>query len=866
MTSIHERRASLRAGAGDDGFVLPGATAHYPPDLGLEPHHLALDARLAIADATMHATAEWTLRANRAGVRTLTLDAVAFTDIEVADANNTPLRFRYDGQRLQITLADAPEPGDEVRVRVTYRVVAPAGGLYFSAPDNDDLARPLFAATDNETERARYWLPCIDAPAVRTTAAFALRADASLTALANGRLDGEETHDDGTRTTRWALEQPCPSYLLCFVVGDLVRHDDRAAAGVPISYFTTREFGAGHLARAFGRTPDMLEWIVGRLGVPYPYPKYFQFAVPDIGGAMENISLVSWDDRFVLDETLASEWGWLVDRINVHEMAHTWFGDAVVCRDYAHAWLKESWATYIEVVWLEECVSRDEAQYTFYEDAESYFAEADGRYRRPLVTRTFNSSWQMYDMHLYPGGACRLHTLRGELGDDVFWEGTCTYLERYQGKAVETDHFRHVMEEVSGRSLGRFFDQWIHSPGYPSLKVGWAWDDEKSEGTFTIEQTQVDEKAGVGLFDLDLDVGWVIDGELDTRRIRVDAARHEVRVKLERKPDQVRVDPHNRTLLKLAFNPGDDLLRTQLTDAPDVIGRIRAARELAATGRRANIDAIADAWGGEPFWGVRVWFARALRDAGTSRAVEHLARVLREESDPRALEPSFRAAIGVRDEAIRDAIEERVAAGLPYRAAGAAYEAMGSQRREANVDLLLDAANQRTFSGFAQHGAIVALAASRQPIALDAVTRLASSRSVPARVRPAVARALGEAARMADRHSTRVGLVEQLIDLLRDRSLRVRQAAVSGLAIAADTRAIEPLEAYARSVPRQEAVAVERAIQAIRRDAAQPPDAAPERIDKLEQKLRALADTVESLRARLEPEPEPARKKNKRKK
>ena len=37
----------------------------------------------------------------------------------------------------------------------------------------------------------------------------------------------------------------------------------------------------------------------------------------------------------------------------------------------------------------------------------------------------------MYDYHLYPGGAWRLHMLRKLLGEAVFWDATKTYLERY---------------------------------------------------------------------------------------------------------------------------------------------------------------------------------------------------------------------------------------------------------------------------------------------------------------------------------------------------------------------------------------------------------------------------------------------------
>jgi hypothetical protein len=32
--------------------------------------------------------------------------------------------------------------------------------------------------------------------------------------------------------------------------------------------------------------------------------------------------LVTWDDVFMLDKNLAAEWGYVVDSINIHEMAH----------------------------------------------------------------------------------------------------------------------------------------------------------------------------------------------------------------------------------------------------------------------------------------------------------------------------------------------------------------------------------------------------------------------------------------------------------------------------------------------------------------------------------------------------------------
>ena len=117
----------------------------------------------------------------------------------------------------------------------------------------------------------------------------------------------------------------------------------------------------------------------------------------------------------------------------------------------------------------------DELAYRLHEQLIAYQAEADGHYARPIVTRTFDSSWDMFDRHLYPGGSVRLHMLRKRLGDDDFWAGVTRYLERHGGGVAETDDFRRALEETSGQTLTRFFDQWLHSPGYPKLKVATKW-------------------------------------------------------------------------------------------------------------------------------------------------------------------------------------------------------------------------------------------------------------------------------------------------------------------------------------------------------------------------------------------------------
>ncbi|MCA8939741.1 MAG: hypothetical protein KDB07_08040, partial [Planctomycetes bacterium] len=401
MSHLHEAKFDAlihakRAGA----FATPAAPKHFPPSLELEPTHLDFDLFFDLANSNVSGTLTTTVKANRDGVDSIEFDAVSFDELEYRDADGRELSFSYNGERARIVWRTPFMRGEERKVIATYRVNDPVSGLYFSRPSVDRPDLQWFCGSDHETERARFWIPCVDLPAVRTSLDMRITAEARFRALSNGFEVSQRDNGDGTATTHWRLDQRCPSYLIAVCIGELVEWQGEDYEGVAIAAFTTKDHSAASLERSFGRTKAMLQWMTKHLDMPYPYPKYYQYCLPAFGGAMENISLVSWDDVFVLDEQLAPEWTWLVDQINLHEMSHTYFGDHIVCRDFANAWLKESWAVYIETAWLEYFRGDDEKRYDFWCNAKNYFNEADNSYMRPLMTRHYESSWQMYDRHL----------------------------------------------------------------------------------------------------------------------------------------------------------------------------------------------------------------------------------------------------------------------------------------------------------------------------------------------------------------------------------------------------------------------------------------------------------------------------------
>lgn len=831
---------SSRAGG---NFSSPGVTSKYAPDLGLEPVDLALSVRLDLPARTVHGEVTTTVLVRDPGA-TLRLDAIDLRDVRVSDPDGHALDWHYDGEHVEVQWLDEPEPGDRRRVTVTWNVTAPLSGMMFG----DD---GTWCATDHETERARYWLPCVDHPNVRTTLAIDIRASQSLTALANGSKAGTEDHEDGTRTTRWTLDFPCPAYLLCLAVGEFATFDGGDADGVSCQFFAPAPYTAADLERSFAPTAKMLRWMTAKLDSPFPFPKYFQFAVPGIGGAMENISLVSWDAAWVHDERLRAERGWLLDLVNLHEMAHSWFGDAIVCRDYAHVWLKESWATYMESVWVEDTEGADGLQWQIREEARAYRSEADRRYVRPIQTREFDSSWDMFDQHLYPGGAVRLHMLRKTLGDDVFWTGVRAYVATYTGQVVETADFRRTLEEVSGRSLARFFDQWFRSPGYPRLKATFSFDRRRGEAVIQVEQTQVDDKKGVGLFDLDLVVAAEVEGEWQRHDLRLRGPRAQVVLKTRKRPTAVVFDPDADALFSLEWKPGTDMLGHALGTAPTVAGRMQAAEALGRVGRAAAVDTLVEAFRSEPYHGVRTTIARALGAAGSLRAGEALAELLVEEDDPLVQQHVAQACGRYRLPSIAAALRTWLTKPRPYLATGAALESLAKQRDPADLDLLRHWAAEEGWWSWTRISAMNALAATRTSDALDTLLANLDPRVAPPQVRRAAVMGVGECARWLPQPDQRRAL-DALADVVSDPSHRVRRFAVRGLRSLGTAEAPGIMEGFAQGLADQDKPAVRREAAEVRRrlrDGGRV-GALSKEVERLQERLLKAEKRVEDLEAR----------------
>lgn len=430
------------------------------------------------------------------------------------------------------------------------------GGLYWSAgrsADPDENKRWPQIHTQGQPEANRGWFIGHDFPNERLSTEIIVDVEEGYQVLSNGRLttpEGGEPATDGRRRWHWVQDLPHVNYLVTLVVGkfEIVDLGGPASArpGLPIRVWAP--LGKGDRCRqVFAETPAMIAYFERLLDEPYPWDKYDQVIPREYtAGAMENTSASTFY-IFASNSNVDAE-----RDIISHELFHQWTGDLITCKTWAHIWLNEGWASYGQALWREEWArqnGKDPREAYLEAIAENMSAQRGNRGSAPgspaLVSNLYRNPFEVF-MKLdnpYPKGALVLHMLREGLGDEVFFAGVRLYIDRFRLKEVETDDFRKCLEEASGQSLERFFDQWVYRPGLPRLNVEANWRADEGVLRVTVTQNQkIDADNPAYSFTLPIYV-WYGENDGDWVDVRMDEKEVTTDFRLRAAPTDVSVDP-----------------------------------------------------------------------------------------------------------------------------------------------------------------------------------------------------------------------------------------------------------------------------------------------------------------------------------
>ncbi len=735
-------------------FELADDRAHYAPDRPADVKHVKLVFSLDFEQETVSGTAYTTFIALYDDLKTITFDAVELHIEHVTLEGGKELGFTSEAKKLIVTLDRPYRYGEAFTIAIEYHA-KPRTGLHFIKPAPEDPTRPLQAWTFGQPRYHSHWFPCHDSPNDRATSEIIATVPAQFITISNGNLLGVTDHG-ATRTHHWRHDIPHAAYLVSLVVGDFAVIEDHYKQ-VPVTYYVRPDRkDDAHLY--LGKTPEMIRFFSEYTGVEYPYDKYAQTVVEIYTGAMEHTTATTHSFALLMDKKASLD----VDLVPVvaHELAHQWYGDLITCRDWANGWLNEGFATYFEELWGEHDQGADYFKQSMLTLKQEYLEE-DGYYRRPIVYHVYHDDgFELFDAHLYQKGAWVLHMLRHQLGEAAFMRAIHAYTSRYREREVITADLERTFEDVTGRSLAQFFQQWVYQGGYPAFEVNYSWDSEHNTAKVKVRQAQhVDDLTPCFVTPVELaftiptsDDAAKDDDTIETRTVTMHVMLGEdgqveqsFYVPLERQPVMVRFDPDGWLLKTLKFERPAKMLRYQLVHDPDVLGRIEAAEALGEEGDDESLESLKKALLNDPFWGVRNAAASALGAIGNAKAQDALLQAL-QDLDPMEFSRTRAAIAGAlgKFQAPQQAeLANRSAQALgalfekgdvSYLVESAAAESLGKTRIAGSVDRLLTLMDRPSWMNFVQRGILRGLAASGEDRVIDYIAGyLGETRAVDGR-------------------------------------------------------------------------------------------------------------------------------------
>lgn len=397
----------------------------------------------------------------------ISLDLLKMT-IDSIEINGTNLSYTYDDTLLITTFASPLNDNDTATMFVYYHGVpqkdpSTYGGFYFSGGYAYSIGVGFESYPHNF---GRTFHPCFDNFMEHATYDFYLTCTPSNKGYANGYFISDTLDGNGNRVRRFRMDDKIPSYLACVAVANFVEVNQEYISlitgdTIPIKFVAVAGDTTA-MKNSFVNLFSAIETFENRYG-PHFFNKIGYIAVPFTAGAMEHATLIAYP-RFLIDGTTADE------TTMAHELSHHWWGDLVTCKSAEHMWINEGMAAYSEKLFTEDLYGE-----TAYKNAvrsnhkntvwRHHFIDG-GYFALSAVPQNVTYGTTTYDK-----GSDIAHTLRGYLGDSLFFLGLKTIIANNQLQNIDSDDFRDQLNLIPGINVTDFFADWVNQPGYPHFHV-----------------------------------------------------------------------------------------------------------------------------------------------------------------------------------------------------------------------------------------------------------------------------------------------------------------------------------------------------------------------------------------------------------
>ena len=321
-------------------------------------------------------------------------------------------------------------------------------GVGFEA-DPHSMGRSVFPCRDNFTDKATYTLR------VKTKAGW--------TAECGGMLQSRTANADGTENSVWRIGQEVPTYLVSVSQAAWDKIEDSVA-----SQYGTYPLSIGHQGRsetnvrnAFAELDSVVPMFERCFG-PYRWGRIGYIATAK--GSMEHVNNIALDASFVASMSERAQ------STIAHELGHAWFGNLVTCATSGDMWINEGGASFCSEVAMESVQGRPASDDYYQRNLESVLRTThltDHGYR-PLHGMPHDYT---YGSTTYEKGWMVWHSLRGYLGEEVFYNALNRLMASCAFGNIDAYGLRDSLSLYSGTDLTDFFDFHVFGKGFVDYHV-----------------------------------------------------------------------------------------------------------------------------------------------------------------------------------------------------------------------------------------------------------------------------------------------------------------------------------------------------------------------------------------------------------
>ncbi|MFA6805947.1 MAG: M1 family aminopeptidase [Bacteroidales bacterium] len=372
--------------------------------------------------------------------------------------------YYYNSPNISISIPNGSQNGDIIDVCVWYSGAQVTelygwGGIHY---DPRIIYSLNVAIMDPQHSFARSWFPCQDLFSDKATFNLNISSQSDKKVICGGIIDSVVSISDSSSLWHWRIPQTIAPYLVAVTIADYALLEDTIegiANNFPLNIYSFPE-DSTILRSKVGLIKDAFHGLESKFG---------EFRFNRVGYSVTPLGSMEHVDNISLARSAAIGQGDDNNSNIVHELGHSWFGNYMGGYSELDMWIKEGWTSWSENISFEAHYGTEYAKKYFRNNMEAVLNKMplDEGYRILYGV----TGEDVYSKTTYRKGAAVVHTLKGYLGDDVFFPSVRAMLSNYGYGVVNSFQMRDFLSSQTNIDLTDFFNFYVLDSGYNHYSI-----------------------------------------------------------------------------------------------------------------------------------------------------------------------------------------------------------------------------------------------------------------------------------------------------------------------------------------------------------------------------------------------------------